>query len=239
MHDKGVGKKINNEHKDGAGMRAYCAAGFSQGTRRFIKYMKAKTRLVKALVFFMAVVFQIGCASVEESGSSERRAEDEREIWQLVSITATVEAVDLEAREVILRGPLGNVVGFTVDKQVNRLDEIKIGDRVRAEYYISLATEIREPTAAEKDAPLTVLEGAGTTPPGATPAAGGLSQIKAVVTVEGIDRPAEQVTLKGPLGNYLTVRVLDPSRLDKVSVGDTVIVTYTEALAISIEKVSK
>jgi Cu/Ag efflux protein CusF len=201
--------------------------------------MKTKTRLVTTLVFLMAMLFQIGCASVEESGSSERRAEDAREIWQLVTVTATVEAVNLEAREVTLRGPLGNVVAFTVDKQVNRLDEIKIGDRVRAEYYVSLATEIREPTAAEKDTPLTVLEGAGTTPPGATPAAGGLSRVKAVVTVEGIDRPAEKVTLKGPLGNYLTVRVLDPSRLDKVSVGDTVIVTYTEALAISIEKVGK
>ncbi|MHC4165542.1 MAG: hypothetical protein ACYSWQ_01140 [Planctomycetota bacterium] len=201
--------------------------------------MKTKTMLMTALVFLMAMLFQIGCASVEESGSSERRAEDAREIWQLVTVTATVEAVNLEAREVTLRGPLGNVVAFTVDKQVNRLDEIKIGDRVRAEYYVSLATEIREPTAAEKDTPLTVLEGAGTTPPGATPAAGGLSRVKAVVTVEGIDRPAEKVTLKGPLGNYLTVRVLDPSRLDKVSVGDTVIVTYTEALAISIEKVGK
>jgi hypothetical protein len=58
-----------------------------------------------------------------------------------------------------------------------------------------------------------------------------------VVTVEGIDRPAEMVTLKEPLGKTLTIKVLDPSRLDKVNLGDTVIVIYTEALAVSVEKV--
>jgi hypothetical protein len=55
--------------------------------------------------------------------------------------------------------------------------------------------------------------------------------------VEGIDRPAEMVTLKGPLGNTITIKVLDPSRLDKANLGDTVIVIYTEALAVSVEKV--
>ena len=85
--------------------------------------------------------------------------------------------------------------------------------------------------------PITVLEVAAKAPPDTAPAADGLRQIKAVVTVEGIDRPAEMVTLKGPLGNTITIKVLDPSRLDKVSLGDTVIVIYTESLAISVEKV--
>ena len=37
------------------------------------------------------------------------------------------------------------------------------------------------------------------------------------------------VTLKGPLGNTLPVRLA--GRLEKANKGDTVIVTYTEALA--------
>ena len=55
--------------------------------------------------------------------------------------------------------------------------------------------------------------------------------------VEAIDRPAERVTLLGPLGNSVTVHVLDPSRLDMVDLGDTVIVTYTEALAVSLVEI--
>ena len=92
-------------------------------------------------------------------------------------------------------------------------------------------------TPEEKKNPLVVLEGTGKAPPNVTPAAGGLRQIRAVVTVEGIDRSAERVTLKGPQGKVITVQVLDPSRLDMVSLGSTVSVTYTEALAISLEKV--
>jgi len=99
-----------------------------------------------------------------------------------------------------------------------------------------LASEIREPTAEEKENPLTVLEGAVKAPPDTAPAAGGLRQIKAVVTVEDIDRSAEMVTLKGPLGNILRVLVAYPERLEKVKIGDTVIVIYTEALAVSVEK---
>ena len=161
-----------------------------------------------------------------------------REIWQVVSVTAEVQKVDLEKRELTINGPQGNDSSFTVDKRVERLNEIKAGDKVNVDYYVSLASEIREPTAEEKENPITVLEVVAKAPPDTAPAADGLRQIKAVVTVEGIDRPAEMVTLKGPLGNTITIKVLDPSRLDKVSLGDTVIVTYTEALAISVEKVN-
>ncbi|MHC4228966.1 MAG: hypothetical protein ACYSW0_16180, partial [Planctomycetota bacterium] len=106
----------------------------------------------------------------------------------------------------ILSSPFGNTLTFAVDQRVRRLDEIRAGDLVAIGYYMSLATEIREPTDEERESPLTVLEGAATAPPGTAPGAGGLRQIKAVVTVEGIDRVAETAMLRGPLGGVLTVR---------------------------------
>ena len=42
------------------------------------------------------------------------------------SVTATVQAIDYNTREVTLKGSLGNAVTFTVDKRVARLNE-KIG----------------------------------------------------------------------------------------------------------------
>jgi Cu/Ag efflux protein CusF len=65
----------------------------------------------------------------------------------LASITATVQAVDHGKREVTLKGPLGKMITFVVDKRVQRLNEIKVGDQVRADYYVSLAGELRQPTA--------------------------------------------------------------------------------------------
>ena len=64
----------------------------------------------------------------------------------LVSITASVEAIDHKTREVTLKGPLGNTVTFTVDQRVKRLNEVKVGDLVEADYYVSVAAEVRKPT---------------------------------------------------------------------------------------------
>ncbi len=157
----------------------------------------------------------------------------------LVTVTATVEAIDPVTREVTLKGPLGNSVTFTVDKRVKRLNDVKVGDLVQADYYVSFAAEVRKPTPEEEEHPLVVLDAAGKAPPGTSPAAGGLRRFKVVTTIEGLDRPTQTVTVKGPRGNYLTARVADPSRLTQVRIGDTVVVTYTEALAISLEKAEK
>jgi hypothetical protein len=126
-----------------------------------------------------------------------------------------------------------------VDQRVKRLDEVKVGDFVRADYYVSIAAELRKPTAEEKEHPLEVVEAAAKAPPGTSPAAGGGRRFKVVTTIEGLDRPTQTVTVKGPRGNYLTARVEDPSRLTKVRIGENIVVTYTEALAISLEKAEK
>ncbi len=60
-----------------------------------------------------------------------------------------------------------------------------------------------------------------------------------VTTIEALNRRDDTVPVKGPLGRYLTVQVADPSRLTKVHIGETVVIVYTEALAISLDKVEK
>jgi hypothetical protein len=154
----------------------------------------------------------------------------------LVTVTANVEAVDQAKREVTLKGPLGNVVTFVVDKRVKRLHEVKVGDEVTADYYVSLAGELRPPTEEEKNNPLTILEGGARAPKGTSPAGGVLRAFKVVATVVGLDLPTQSVTLQGPLGNTGTIRAEHVEKLKQLRLGDTVVVTYTEALAISLQK---
>ena len=154
----------------------------------------------------------------------------------LASVTAKVEAIDPAKREVTLKGSLGNVVTFVVDKRVKRLNEVKVGDEVTADYYVSLAGELREPTEEEKAHPLTIIEGGARAPKGAEPAGGVLRAIKVVATVIGLDLPTQSVTLQGPLGNSGTIRAEHVDKLKQLRLGDTILVTYTEALAISLEK---
>lgn len=174
-----------------------------------------------------------------EDPSANANAPLTREETVLVSISASVKAINYTNREVTLKGPLGNEVTFTVDQRVKRLNEVKVGDFVNADYYISVAAEVRNPTAEEQANPIVFLDCAGKAPPDTSPAAGGLRRFRVVTTIEGLDRPTQTITVKGPLGNYLTARVLDPARLTQVRIGDTIVVTYVEALAISLEKAQK
>jgi hypothetical protein len=155
----------------------------------------------------------------------------------LVTVTAKVQAIDQAKREITLKGPLGNVVTFVVDERVKRLNEISVGDDVTADYYVSLAGELRAPTEDEKKNPIVVLAGAVRAPKDSSPAGGALRAFKVVATVQGLDLPTQSVTLRGPLGNYVTIRAENVDNLKKLRLDDTVLVTYTEALAISLQKV--
>jgi hypothetical protein len=186
----------------------------------------------------LLALIQFSVLSAEESsGTAQKPMSHEDSV--LVNITASVEAINPTNREVTLKGPLGNKVTFTVDQRVKRFDEIKVGDLVSADYYVSVAAELRKPTPDEEKNPIVMLEGAAKAPPGTAPAAGGLRTFRVVTTIEGLDRPTRTITVKGPRGNLFTARVKDPSRLTQMQIGQHIVVTYTEALAISLEKVEK
>jgi hypothetical protein len=158
-------------------------------------------------------------------------------VEQVVTETATVTAIDLAKREVTLKDSLGKLETVVVSDDVKRLDEVKVGDNVTAKYYIGIAAELRAPTAEEKAEPFKVIDGAGRTPAGSAPGAAAVRAVRVVATIEGLDRPTQSVTLKGPGGRYFQVRVADPKILEKPHLGDTVVVTVAEALAVAIEKV--
>ncbi len=185
----------------------------------------------------LALGLTAAVAAEEETTAS--KAPMGRKDAVLVTVTASVEAIDVNKREITLKGPLGNSFTFTVDPRVKRLNEVKVGDLVRADYYIAMAAELRKPTKEEAKHPLEVLDAEGKAAPTEAPAGAQVRRFKVVTTIEGLDRPTRTVTVKGPRGNYLTARVADPARLTQVHIGDTVIITYTEALAVSLERMEK
>jgi hypothetical protein len=152
----------------------------------------------------------------------------------LLDVTATIQAVNLETREVTLKGDSDRTFTITVDPRIKRLAEFKPGDKVEAQYYASVAAELRAPTEEEKTTPYLVLEDKAHAPADAHPAGGGLRVVRAVATIEGLDRTDGTVTVKGPKGNFATIKVQDPSRIEKLHIGDTLIITYTEAFAVSL-----
>ena len=198
--------------------------------------MKLKLTLLpeQLLLAALSLALTLTACAQETKPVAPKPLSAERTI--LVTVTAKVQAIDQAKREVTLQGPLGNVVTFVVDERVRRLNEVSVGDEVMADYYVSLAGELRAPTEDEKKNPLTILAGAARAPKGTSPAGGGLRAFKVVATVIGLDLPTQSVTLEGPLGNSGTIRAEKVENLKQLRLGDTVVVTYTEALAISLQK---
>jgi hypothetical protein len=196
-----------------------------------------KITILSRSLYSATVALVLALSASAQPSTSHGKMTREDEI--IVTMTAKVEALDLDKRELTLKDSRGETVTVIVDKAVKRLNEVKVGDDVTAKYYMSVAAELREPTPEEKANPLTVTAGVAKTPEGAAPGAAGLNMIRVVATVEGLERPTRKVTLKGPRGNYLSVRARDPQRLEKLHLGDTVVVTVTEAVAISVDKAKK
>jgi ribosomal protein L35AE/L33A len=159
---------------------------------------------------------------------------DRVERRQTITVTAVVEAVDVQKRLVTLRGPDGNTSTIQVSDDVKNLPQVHKGDSVRVAYLESLAFQVRKP--GEADSGSGMVEQVDTAKPGEKPAGVGARAVTVVTTVEGIDKTKGTITLKGPQGNSKTIKAQNPANLDKVAVGDRVEITYTEAVAISVEK---
>lgn len=173
------------------------------------------------------------CAGGGGQSSSEPQV---REAYVYESVIATVKAVDLARREVLLVLPDGREFTLVADQRITRLAEIKPGDKVKAEYFISLAAEMREPTPQELATPLEVVVGEVKAAPKAAPAGAALRQIRAVVTVVALDKTNSKVTVQGPRGNQMEIAAADPKVFNSLKLGQKALLTFTEALALSVEK---
>ena len=159
-----------------------------------------------------------------------------KEKWIQVTLEATVTGIDKKKRELTLKNKEGEQLTMSVGDEVKRFDEIEVGDLVTAEYFTFLRAEFREPTDEEKENPLVVLAEAGRAPKDVAPAGAVGAVVKAVVKVIGIDKENKQAMIVGPRGKKLIVPVMDDAVLNNLKIGEQVIMTYAEAMAMSLTK---
>jgi Cu/Ag efflux protein CusF len=154
-----------------------------------------------------------------------------------VMVTATVQAVDVKARTVTLKGPEGKVVTIKVDPSIPNLEKLKVGDEVVAKYYEALAWEVKKAGTSTMQPGVTESAGAGKESHGRT--AIGHRSVRMVVTITAIDTTAHTVTVKEPDGPTTVIKVKNPANLEGVKVGDEVEVKFSQALAVSLEPAPK
>ena len=187
-------------------------------------------------LFVLSFLFLVTSLNLFAQDKTDRRPAKEK--WSLASIEAKVEAINKEKRTVDLRGPLGNLVTITADESVERFAEIKVGDIVTADYWIYMLAEFRNPTPQELAEPLLILAESAKAPEGFDPGAVVGAIVKAVVTIEVLNRPYMLATIRGPGGNYMTIQMEDTELITELNIGQVVILTYAEAIAVSLNKVN-
>lgn len=152
-------------------------------------------------------------------------------------IKATVVRVDLKTRNVELRDETGKAFTINVSEEVKNLDKVQPGDVVNATLTESIAYEVRKPGQAVPGT--SVKPNVTSSKPGEQPKGVVGKVTTKTVTVIAIDAKAQTVRFKAADGETRTIGVNDPSRLVGVKVGDLVEITYTEAMAFSVEKAPK
>jgi len=194
-----------------------------------------KTGIALLAGLFVLSIAAVGFAAEPAAKSTAKEAEAPS--WKTTSLTektATVEAVDQSTRMVTLKGPEGNSVTFKASAEVRNLPQVKVGDTVKFAYYESLAVRVLKkgeafPTAGESAAMSRAKQ--GEKPAGVI---GKETTVNATITA--IDKKAKTATLKGEDGKSVTVNPLRPEKLNEVKVGDRLVITYTEAVAVKVEK---
>jgi hypothetical protein len=185
-------------------------------------------RSLAALFTLSALPF--GCSSEPEPQEEMSAATPVYESERIVTTFATVVSVDPDHRKITLKAPQGNTFTCAVDERVRNLDQVKEGDQVALTYQEAAAVKVvKKAEKAERDE--VVIQA----PEGEKPKGARVEQTTMTAEIVGIDKARGTVTLRGQDGDVTTVTVRHPERLAGVKVGDLLWISYTQALAVSVE----
>lgn len=178
----------------------------------------------------LAVVLLGACASKPPEPVTIENTEE---------VSATVEAIDLDSRMVALLAPDGRKFTMQAGPEVRNLSQINVGDRVITRYYTAIAAELRQRGDGTGATEAPVVDTAlGRAAEGDRPAGAVGRQVRQSVRITTVDKKNHVVNFYGSDGLVRSLPVRTPEAqqfIAKLEPGDEVEVTYTEALAVSVE----
>lgn len=193
-----------------------------------------------ALICSAAAILSMPLAAFAADEKPVPQKKKARTIAELKVIEhATVKAVDLKKRMVTLELADGTLHELVVDNKVKKLDKVEVGDTVKVNYQEAITVRLKK-TKVEPS--ISIDESAARDQGSVKPKGSAKRQVTIIATIDKIFDNGTAVTLRSPNGNTIDARVTNPENLAKikkgeVKEGDQVEITYTQALAISVEKI--
>ena len=154
---------------------------------------------------------------------------------QSMMVNAVVEAINHETREVRLKRADGEVIEFVASEEARNLGQVSVGDIVNAEYVHSVSIEVVANEGYEPEAGQ--MQAMARSKAGEMPGVAAINTQVATATVEAINIEANTFKLKGVDGTINEYTARNPENLKRAKVGDLVIMTVTDAVAIAVEEV--
>jgi Cu/Ag efflux protein CusF len=153
---------------------------------------------------------------------------------EVVKSTATVEKIDLEHRKVTLLLEDGKKKTFKVDKSVQNLDQVQVGDRLQMAYTEELLIVVGK----SNEAPGAASSGAvAVAQKGDKPGVVMVDTSALSAKILAVDAQKHRVTLLDADGKKKTIKVSSKiTNLDQLQVGETVDMMMTESLVVQIIK---
>src|ERR1700733_10774476 len=149
----------------------------------------------------------------------------------VITVHGKIVAVDPAKKQVTLQGPGSKNIALTVNNLYN-LQSLKAGDRYVAQFTESVSIVGKGPS--DKPPVATLAAGLWTAKPGEVPGAAAARQAQLVVVVSAIDQADQRVTLQAPDGSTENIHVTNPVALQGVQIGDRIIITLTQSIAIAL-----
>jgi hypothetical protein len=179
---------------------------------------------IKALV---CAVGLMGCAAVLSAQSKTVTKHGET-----IKVTTTIQAIDTTARRITFRDADGTEDTVYAGPEVQRFNELKVGDQVTLTYYESTVYQLRKGGTSK------MATEAGSVIPGGGKMPGGTMARQTIqtVTVKSVDPAVPSITVTTANGRTVTRKVDKKSYLNGVKPGDKIDITYTEALLASVER---
>ena len=150
------------------------------------------------------------------------------------TVSAVVEAIDHETRVVTVRKPDGEEITFTASEEARNLPQVQVGDVLVAEYVESLSIQVVADDGMGTDA--AKMAAVGRAEEGAMPGVAAMDSSVVVAKVVEINLDANTFKLAGPDGVVEEFVARNPDNLRRADVGDLVVITTTEAIAVTVER---
>ena len=189
---------------------------------------------MKATNLALSVLLLCATGAMARTRAQTAATDEGMDAVEVVQSTATVEKIDLEKRKVTLLMDTGKKKTFKVDKSVQNLDQVQVGDHLK----ISFTEEIIILVGKSNETPGAASAGeVGVAAKGSKPGMVMVETSALSAKIVAVDAAKHRVTLLDPDGKKKTIKLgKKVNNLDQLQPGQTVDMVMTESLVVEIVK---